>query len=108
MKTPAKNRSKSFTLILGVVVAIIAGMSATVNAHNLPYTNNVEHICNDTAHQIPIHFQPPDGVEIYDQHLELIYKGTVQNIDQESQSLINRSALIMKDDQTSFYLINEL
>lgn len=108
MKATSHEKSKSLILIVGVIVAIIASVTTSVNASNLPLPINEGPWSIESVHQNLDHIQAENFVvEIYNKDLELIYKGHVKDIESPEQTLIDRSDLIIKDDQSELYLIND-
>ncbi|MGI9542940.1 MAG: hypothetical protein ACR2MX_06740 [Cyclobacteriaceae bacterium] len=108
MKTTSKNKSKNLILIVGVIVAIIASVSTSVNANNLPYPMVEGPWNNESLGQIYDHIQTETFVvEIYNKDLDLIYKGNLKDMESEEQTMIDRSDLIIKDDGSALYLIND-
>jgi len=108
MKTTSKNKSKSLILIVGVIVAIIASVSTSVNATNLPLPVDEELWNNGSVHQNFDHIQTASFVvEIYNQDFDLVYKGDNKDMKSQEQTMIDRGDLIIKDDDSALYLIND-
>ena len=107
---PRNRTLKQLTLIIGILVAIVAGLNTTVYAHTsgekVEPGSSIEHqeiveLLEYLWHQDNDLVEPV--VTIYDYDFQLLYQGTIKELEQPQ--LLIEGDLLMTDQNHTIYIV---